>query len=273
MQPPKELPNRYNLMNFVNMFRMRNPQNQSEHESFSLPPFTDENMPPNIQLLLKDPDYRIQPEEIDAFARDFGKSPNNLTDDEKKLRRKYLNIIITITKKGTDYLKKVLNIPEYKFSGGIFNEVTGTIEEIKAPISSDKVKNEFNTLIEIIKSQENKKMTEIDIKQIEDQLNIVKSNGPREETAEIFKRFDELISILKRQKERGLSDLENLDSGVNTVKRIAESLLLEIDPPPCVIPHCNEKKYMTSTAILSIIVGIIGIITFIIIMMFFRNKR
>lgn len=269
MQPPEEVPNRY-LMNFVNMLGMR--------ERFSLPPFTDENMPPNIQLLLKDPDYEIVSTEIDNVAKNFGKSPNNLTDDQKKFRRKYLNIIIKFTKKGTDYLKQVLNIPENTFSGGIFNEVKGIPEAIKAQISSAKVKTELQTLIDIINSQENKKMTEIDIKQIEDQLNIVKSTSGGAGDAEIFKRLDEFISILKTQKESGLSDLENLDSGVNTVKRIAELLLLEIDPtpcviPPCVLPLCNEKKYMTSTAILSIIVGIIGIISVIIIMMFFRNKR
>jgi len=270
MQPPKEVPNSYNLMDLVTMHGMR--------EQFSLPPFTDENFPPNIQLLLKDPDYGIRPTEIDDLARDFGKSPNNLDPEQKELRRKYLKIIIKITGKGTDYVKKVLNIPENVFSGGIFNEVKGTLESIKAPISSAKAKTELETLINIINSQENKKMTEIDIKQIEDQLNIVKSSSGGAGDAEIFKRLDEFISILKRQKESGLSDLENLDSGVNTVKRIAELLMTEIDPtpcviPPCVIPLCNEKKYMTSTAILSIIVGIIGIISVIIIMMFFRNKR
>jgi hypothetical protein len=339
-------------------------------------------MPPNIIKILKDPEYGIVLTEIDDLARDFDKSPNNLTDKQKELRRKYLNIIIKITKKGTDFVKNLFPSPEDKDTELFTNRLNGVVQLIGSILQNPSLQSKtgvitgLNELSATANSQKNKKIAEIDMEQINIKLNTLKqavnnadleafnnlaemiidlnnlknsqttvtmspsqylkqmqisvskletmSSKSEKTLTDIIQKIsvniDELITkktiqstdlnqIIENLKnlrtvasglplgviepikpviielnqlifklENDLMVLENFDAGVNTVKRIAELLMLEIDPtpcviPPCVIPLCNEKKYMTSTAILSIIVGIIGIISVIIIMMFFRNKR
>jgi hypothetical protein len=105
-----------------------------------------------------------------------------------------------------------------------------------------------------------------------DRLKSTKLALPKQVTENIAEA-NEIIDTLKDDQ----VGLANYDASVNTIKRIIKLLIMEIDtgntsvPSPCVLFPCNEKKYMTSTAILSIILGIIGIII-VIIMSFFRTK-
>ena len=265
----------------INLVKMFDRLNTNTKEKFSIDKFpVDEKMiPPNFQLVLKDPEYKILATEIDDLAKDFDKSPNNLLPEQIKLREKYLDILLKIMEKGPDFAKKVLSVPpEDTFqSWQGFNGVTQNLGQITNSLPSDKVKikSEFETLSQILKTQETKKLSEIDIKKIQDQINTIKSSGGAE-AAEILNNFEQQIVRLQMEKERNLRNLENFDGGFNTVKRIVKLFKDELKPPPppppCVIPPCNEKKYMISTAILSIVLGI-AIISFIIFMMFFRNKR
>lgn len=266
------------FMNLVNMLKRVNPNTK---EKFSIDKFpVDEKMiPPKFQLVLKDPEYKILATEIDDLVKDFDKSPNNLLPEQIKLREKYLDILLKIMEKGPNFAKDVLSVPPEDTFGSWqgFNGLTTNLEQITNSIPSAKAKSEFETLSQILKTQETKKLSEIDIKKIEDQINILKSSGGG--AAEILNNFEQEILRLKMAKEKNLRDYGNFDAGFNTVKRIAKLFKDELKPPPppcvippCVIPPCNEKKYMISTAILSIILGI-AIISFIIFMMVFRNKR
>jgi hypothetical protein len=258
---------------FMDLVKIYNKLNPSTKEKFSIDKFpVDEKMiPPSFQVVLKDSDYDIKATEIDNLVKDFGKSPNNLDTDQINLRKKYLDILLDIMKKGTGFVKTVISFPPEETWQG-FNGLNTSLDLIKNSISSGKVKTELEKLSTILKEEETKKMSQIDIKKIEDQINIVKSSEGGG-GAEILNNFEQEILRLKREKEVTLRGLDNFDAGFNTVKRIAELLKSELKPPsPCVIPPCNEKKYMISTAILSIILGI-AIISFIIFMMFFRNKR
>ena len=90
----------------------------SSIEHFTLPPFPPLEQIPNFKDILKShPDdpvaqtlvtYNVDQREVYDVISDFDQLPNNLSNDKKVLRKKYLNIILSVMDDKHDTVKSIL---------------------------------------------------------------------------------------------------------------------------------------------------------------------
>jgi hypothetical protein len=226
---------------------------------------------------------RLQIKEVEALVKEGGielepqfKNLNILISDlevikSSRIKPKDTEKTIPNTIRPLDRLKEILTVMSR------LKDINSNLQN-PDQIFDEKITEITRQIQELI----NKKIIQItDLEQIKKNIVNLSEKADRlksklalpKQVTENIAEANEIIDTLKDDQ----VGLANYDASVNTIKRIIKLLIMEIDtgntsvPSPCVLFPCNEKKYMTSTVILSIILGIIGIII-VIIMSFFRTK-
>ena len=192
-------------------------------DHFMLPPF-EEGMPIPEELKQY---YDIKDREVYDVITDFDKSPSELSNIQKQLRKKYLGIILSLMNQSNDMIKNII-------AKNLNSMPTGSTswEETQEPTPT-----RTTVLTQTITNDQTQDIT-------------MAPEGYQEE----------------------VNFLDNYEPLFNTIKRIINLLIMEIDLNTEIeIAPCNKKPYIITIGVLSVILvimifigimGIMGIIRF-----------
>ena len=223
------------------------------HEHFMLPPF-EEGMPIPEELKQY---YDIKDREVYDVITDFDKSPSELSNIQKQLRKKYLGIILSLMNQSNDMIKNIIakNLNSMPTGSTSWEETqdptqdpTPTRTRMSVPLDSDTTQARTTVLTQTI------------------------TNDPTQDITMAPTPTRMPIPLASEGYQEDVNFLDNYEALFNTIKRIINLLIMEIDLNTEIeIAPCNKKPYIITIGVLSVILvimifigimGIMGIIRF-----------